>query len=121
MAEPFDRARFTARLATSRVGRALVVRDVTGSTNDDAWEALGSLGDGAAVLALEQTAGRGRAGRTWTQVPGRGLALSVALRLGCDVVVHSSTKYLGGHSDVVGGVLVGNDAAMQALPSRRFW
>ena len=85
MAEPFDRARFTARLATSRVGRALVVRDVTGSTNDDAWEALGSLGDGAAVLALEQTAGRGRAGRTWTQVPGRGLALSVALRLGCDV------------------------------------
>jgi cystathionine gamma-lyase len=28
---------------------------------------------------------------------------------GWDVVVHSTTKYLGGHSDVVGGVLVCND------------
>ena len=28
------------------------------------------------------------------------------LELGCDMVMHSSTKYLGGHSDVVGGVLV---------------
>ncbi len=28
---------------------------------------------------------------------------------GCDVVVHSTTKYLGGHSDVVGGVLVCDD------------
>lgn len=31
------------------------------------------------------------------------------LALGCDLVVHSTTKYLGGHSDVVGGVLVSND------------
>jgi cystathionine gamma-synthase len=29
---------------------------------------------------------------------------------GADIVVHSSTKYLGGHSDVVGGVAVTNDA-----------
>ena len=29
---------------------------------------------------------------------------------GCDMVMHSSTKYLGGHSDVVGGVLVTNRA-----------
>ncbi|MGH2453800.1 MAG: cystathionine gamma-synthase [bacterium] len=28
------------------------------------------------------------------------------LRLGADLVVHSTTKYLGGHSDVVGGALV---------------
>jgi len=34
------------------------------------------------------------------------------LALGCDLVVHSSTKYLGGHSDVVGGVLIGNDAEL---------
>jgi cystathionine gamma-lyase len=32
------------------------------------------------------------------------------LALGCDIVTHSTTKYLGGHSDVVGGVLVSNDA-----------
>jgi cystathionine gamma-lyase len=31
------------------------------------------------------------------------------LTLGCDVVVHSTTKYLCGHSDVVGGVVVTND------------
>ncbi|MGY1769639.1 cystathionine gamma-synthase [Blastococcus sp. SYSU D00813] len=32
------------------------------------------------------------------------------LTLGADVVVHSTTKYLGGHSDVVGGALVVADA-----------
>jgi cystathionine gamma-synthase len=31
------------------------------------------------------------------------------LSLGADVVAHSSTKYLGGHSDAVGGVAVAND------------
>src|SRR4029453_143314 len=33
------------------------------------------------------------------------------LTLGADVVVHSTTKYLGGHSDVVGGARVTRDAA----------
>lgn len=31
------------------------------------------------------------------------------LELGADIVVHSSTKYINGHSDVVGGVIVTND------------
>ena len=31
------------------------------------------------------------------------------LELGADIVLHSMTKYLGGHSDVVAGALVGND------------
>lgn len=39
-------------------------------------------------------------------------ALQQPLRLGADVVVHSATKYLGGHSDVVGGALVMNDDAL---------
>ena len=34
------------------------------------------------------------------------------LNLGADVVMHSTTKYLGGHSDVVGGALVASDAEM---------
>ncbi|HKC74742.1 MAG TPA: cystathionine gamma-synthase [Chloroflexota bacterium] len=34
------------------------------------------------------------------------------LELGADVVVHSATKYLGGHSDVVLGVLVTRDAGL---------
>jgi cystathionine gamma-synthase len=31
------------------------------------------------------------------------------LELGADIVVHSTTKYLGGHSDVVGGIAATND------------
>jgi cystathionine gamma-synthase len=34
------------------------------------------------------------------------------LELGADVVVHSVTKYLGGHSDLVGGAVVTNDDAL---------
>ena len=35
--------------------------------------------------------------------------LQQPLRLGADIVVHSTTKYLGGHSDVVGGFTATND------------
>ncbi|HEV2889263.1 MAG TPA: cystathionine gamma-synthase [Frankiaceae bacterium] len=38
--------------------------------------------------------------------------LQQPLTLGADVVVHSTTKYMGGHSDVVGGALVVNDAEL---------
>src|ERR671938_1256435 len=38
--------------------------------------------------------------------------LQQPLTLGADVVVHSTTKYLGGHSDTVGGALVVNDDAL---------
>jgi cystathionine gamma-lyase len=36
------------------------------------------------------------------------------LALGADVVLHSSTKYLGGHSDVVGGAVMLNDEELEA-------
>jgi cystathionine beta-lyase/cystathionine gamma-synthase len=36
------------------------------------------------------------------------------LALGADIVVHSSTKYLGGHSDVVGGAVMLDDDALAA-------
>ncbi|MGV0642271.1 cystathionine gamma-synthase [Mycolicibacterium sp. XJ2546] len=36
-------------------------------------------------------------------------ALQQPLTLGADVVLHSTTKYIGGHSDVVGGALLTND------------
>jgi cystathionine beta-lyase/cystathionine gamma-synthase len=39
--------------------------------------------------------------------------LQQPVKLGADVVLHSTTKYLGGHSDVVGGALVGNDAELR--------
>ena len=34
------------------------------------------------------------------------------LEMGADIVLHSTTKYLNGHSDMVGGVLVTNDAGL---------
>ncbi len=40
--------------------------------------------------------------------------LQQPLTLGADVVLHSTTKYLGGHSDVVGGALVTNDEELDA-------
>jgi len=39
-------------------------------------------------------------------------ALQRPLSLGADVVVHSTTKYLGGHSDVVGGAILTSDEAL---------
>ncbi len=39
-------------------------------------------------------------------------ALQQPLTLGADVVLHSTTKYIGGHSDVVGGALVTNDEGL---------
>ncbi|MGH3753591.1 MAG: cystathionine gamma-synthase [Pseudonocardiaceae bacterium] len=38
--------------------------------------------------------------------------LQTPLGLGADVVLHSTTKYLGGHSDVIGGGLVTDDAEL---------
>lgn len=81
----FDRARFESRLATRLIGRHLVVRDTVQSTNDDAWDALAhGAPDGTVVIAGVQTRGRGRLGRIWHTHPGRGLAMSMLLHLGCD-------------------------------------
>ncbi len=40
-------------------------------------------------------------------------ALQNPLDLGADIVMHSATKYLGGHSDVIQGALMMNDAALR--------
>lgn len=40
-------------------------------------------------------------------------ALQNPLNLGADIVVHSATKYLGGHSDVIQGALVMNNAELR--------
>jgi cystathionine gamma-synthase len=41
-------------------------------------------------------------------------ALQRPLTLGADIVLHSTTKYIGGHSDVVGGALLTNDEELDA-------
>lgn len=53
----------------------------TGSTNADAMVlARQGAPEGIVLVADHQTAGRGRAGRTWTAPPGAGLLLSILLR-----------------------------------------
>ncbi|MCU1428904.1 MAG: birA, biotin-(acetyl-CoA-carboxylase) ligase [Actinomycetia bacterium] len=53
------------------------------STNRYASEAaIARAGDGLVVVADEQTAGRGRLGRTWEAPPGASLLVSVLLRMG---------------------------------------
>ncbi|CAN5281021.1 cystathionine gamma-synthase [soil metagenome] len=41
--------------------------------------------------------------------------LTQPLAHGADLVVHSTTKYLGGHSDVVGGAVIGRKAEMDPI------
>ncbi|OJW81398.1 MAG: cystathionine beta-lyase [Bacteroidetes bacterium 46-16] len=41
-------------------------------------------------------------------------ALQQPLKLGADIVVHSATKYLGGHSDLIAGLVVTKDEALGA-------
>ena len=39
-------------------------------------------------------------------------ALQLPIAMGADYVVHSTTKYIGGHSDVIGGAIIVKDAAL---------
>lgn len=39
----------------------------------------------------------------------------VPLKLGADIVIHSTTKYLGGHSDLTGGVVIGRKALIDSI------
>jgi cystathionine gamma-lyase len=41
--------------------------------------------------------------------------LQQPLRLGADIVVHSTTKYLGGHSDVIGGAVIGRHDLLESI------
>src|SRR5436853_7241970 len=65
----------------SRLGSAILRFDSLPSTNDLARE-LAEQGapEGTAILAREQTRGRGRQGRAWASPLGEGLYLSVILR-----------------------------------------
>jgi BirA family transcriptional regulator, biotin operon repressor / biotin---[acetyl-CoA-carboxylase] ligase len=71
------RALLTGRI----IGRRLRVVAEIGSTNDAAM-AAGRAGEpeGLAILADQQTGGRGRLGRSWASLPGLGVYTSILLR-----------------------------------------
>jgi BirA family transcriptional regulator, biotin operon repressor / biotin---[acetyl-CoA-carboxylase] ligase len=64
-----------------RIGHSVEHHAQIGSTNDRARELIGERGgEGRAVVADLQTAGRGRRGRTWESPPGVNLMVSVGIR-----------------------------------------
>jgi len=65
------------------------------------------------IAAIAQVA-HGRGGRVVVDNTFATPYLQQPLVLGADVVVHSSTKYLSGHSDVIGGFVATNDAEIAA-------
>jgi BirA family biotin operon repressor/biotin-[acetyl-CoA-carboxylase] ligase len=67
-------------LDTRRIGRRIAVWNRVTSTNDlAAHAAFSALNDGLVVLAEEQTAGRGRRGRTWEAPARSSILMSVLL------------------------------------------
>ncbi len=64
-----------------------------------------NVGDIAAISEVAQAAGAKLVGDNTFASP----YLQQPLQLGADIALHSTTKYIGGHSDVVGGALVTND------------
>jgi len=67
------------------VNRRLIIVQKAESTQDLAREmALSGEPEGVAVMALEQTGGRGRENRVWVSPPGKNVALSLLLRPAMD-------------------------------------
>ena len=67
-------------LPVHRLGRRVLVYDRLDSTNRRAAQlAADPANDGVAVLAEEQTAGRGQHGRSWLAAPGASVLLSLLL------------------------------------------
>lgn len=75
------------RAGENPLGGPIVHLDRTGSTNDDARSlAASGAPAGTVVVAEEQTAGRGRQGRTWMAPRGRALTLSIIVRAAGDAL-----------------------------------
>lgn len=80
------------RVLGPRLGRVVVLDAVasTSSEVDSSWP------DWSVVVAGHQTAGRGRAGRTWVTPPGEALTFSVLLRPGLEAPSYGWLALLGG-------------------------
>jgi cystathionine beta-lyase/cystathionine gamma-synthase len=91
---------------------AAVARAVTPATKlvwiESPGNPLLSITDIAACAEIAHAAGGLLACDTTLATP----VLTRPLELGADIVMHSATKYIGGHSDLLGGALVARDAAL---------
>jgi BirA family biotin operon repressor/biotin-[acetyl-CoA-carboxylase] ligase len=81
MPEPFHAQTLLHGLTGLRFGHPVYLYRQIGSTNDEARRlAEAGAPEGLLVVAEEQLAGRGRAGRRWQTLPGASLAFSLVLR-----------------------------------------
>ena len=98
--------------------------DTSYASTDDAGEFVGAARDNTKLIWIETPtnpllrvadiraiadAVRGRGIRFVVDNTFASPALQRPLELGADIVVHSTTKYIGGHSDLVGGAVVTSD------------
>jgi BirA family transcriptional regulator, biotin operon repressor / biotin---[acetyl-CoA-carboxylase] ligase len=78
---PLDMEAIRSAIGDIRLGRPLLYFPVIGSTSTHIMElARAGAEPGTLVIADEQTAGRGRIGRSWTSLPARQLEFSLLLR-----------------------------------------
>ena len=82
MTIPLDAERIAEQCAATRNGLAIEVIASTGSTNADLRQRIDQLRVPLLLAAEEQTAGRGRAGRSWLAAPGDSLCFSLAWPFG---------------------------------------
>ncbi len=69
----------------------------TASTNRDAYRLAEQGGEhGTAVIACEQSGGRGRLGKTWQSPPGKGLYCSIVLRPEVDILSFPQLTFVAG-------------------------
>lgn len=79
--DSIDATALQLALETTVFGRKAIILNSTLSTQGDVQHmAEQGQGEGAVVLAEEQTGGRGRFGRKWFSPPGRGIWMSVLMR-----------------------------------------
>jgi len=85
VSDRLDLDRLQRLLRTQRFGRKVFYLESTGSTMADAArEAEAGAPDGAIVIAEEQTAGRGRMGRSWVSPPGVNIYVTIIVRPALD-------------------------------------
>ncbi len=121
---PHDCYGGTMRLLKARAERGQIRLDLVDQRNDDAFAA--ALRERPQLVLIETPSNPlmrvvdiaalcGRAHAAGAQVAVDNTFLSPALQqpisLGADYVVHSTTKYLNGHSDVIGGAVIAADPA----------
>lgn len=71
---------FSEEFKDHAIGSNLNILEEVDSTNLYALQHSNSLKEGAVIVALSQTAGRGRKGRLWHSQPGSGLYMSILLK-----------------------------------------